>query len=224
MSHLATIWRNVWKPTGVVASAWLIFGSLLSTAMAADSAAPFLANGVKIGEVTRTQAILWARLTKTSAYKTDGVEFTPRARREEGADSGIEKLGPDHGYGNQVPSGKKLAEMNSAVPGMEGEVRLTYWREDGDAGGATIVDWTPVDNHRDCTKQFALTDLKPGTKYRFRLEGRPPGGSAPTASVENEFTTAPPTDRKAKVVFTVVTGQRWQTRDDLTNGQKSGRP
>ena len=103
MSHLATIWRNVWKPTVVVASAWLIFGSLLSTAMAADSAAPFLANGVKIGEVTRTQAILWARLTKTSAYKIDGVEFTPRARREEGANSDIEKLGPDHGYGNQVP-------------------------------------------------------------------------------------------------------------------------
>ena len=191
--------------------AWLV---TIGYADPLDSGPPFMASGVKIGEVTGSRAIIWTRLTQTPDYKTDGVDFLPRAEKVE-----LGRLGPEHGYGNQVPQGKTLEDMNTTVPGAPGEVRLAYWRADA-PNERSRVGWTAVDDQRDFTKQFLLEDLRPGTSYRLRVEGRPLGSASPAVALDGEFATAPTADKPAKVSFTVVTGQMWNTRDDLKNGQK----
>lgn len=184
---------------------------------AAQAEPPQLGNGVKIGEVTSEQAIIWTRLTKAAEYKTDGVDFVNRPRVTENTDP--KQLGPAHGYGGQVPPGKSLADMNSAVPGVAGEVRLTHWSR-GKPDQMQTTPWTAVTASNDFVHQFHLNRLSPGTTYRFRVEGRTGASDAARVSFVSEFTTAPALDDPAPVSFTVVTGQRWQTRDDARNGQK----
>src|SRR5687768_48149 len=58
---------------------------------------PFMANGVKVGEVTSSRAIVWSRLTRVPRLKTDGVDFAVRGRVAEDEDLGT--LGPERGYG-----------------------------------------------------------------------------------------------------------------------------
>ncbi len=67
--------------------------------------------------------------------------------------------------------------------------------------------------HYDLANAIAFLDA-------YRMEGRPAGSTDSTVSVDGEFTTAAAADVPAPVRFTVVTGSRWQTRDDLRNGQK----
>lgn len=180
-------------------------------------AAPFMANRVKIGEVTSTSAILWTRLTTTEDYRTGGEDFAADTRGVQDSDPRL--VGPEHGYGGQVPDGKTLAEMNTSVPGMAGDVRLSYWPTNApDQRKSTR--WTAVDTVSDFTRQFLLRELTPQTRYGYLMEGRAAGGSRATVSVEGAFSTAAAEDTPSRVVFTVVTGSRWQTRDDEKNGQK----
>ena len=178
---------------------------------------PFMGNGVKIGELTSGRVTLWTRLTEVRNYKTNGVDFLPRQRIAENAN--VQKLGPEHGYGNQIPPGTALPEMNTTLPGIPGDVRLTYWRADAPSDRVR-AGWVPVENDKDFTKQFALVDLHPGSRYQFLIEGRPTGSSSSTVALEAEFSTAPAHDQPAHVSFTVVTGAKWTTRDDPKNGQK----
>jgi alkaline phosphatase D len=199
---------------GIALAPALIEGTAPETPAAGP---PYLANGLKVGEVTTTGAIVWTRLTTLAAFKTDGLEFAVRRRVEDDEDLSV--MGPEHGYSRQVPPGRTLEDMNTVVPGMAGDVRLTYWAE-GRAGAPIEVGWTPVDASRDYTAQFPLDGLIPATRYRLRVEGRAPGGGASTASVEGTFATAPLPAVPARVLFTVVTCSRWDSRDDLANGQR----
>ena len=178
---------------------------------------PFMANGVKVGEVTSSRAIVWSRLTRVPRLKTDGVDFAVRGRVAEDEDLGT--LGPERGYGGQIPAGKRLEDMNTSVPGMSGDVRLTYWPA-AEPGAPVRRDWTPVDAARDYTTQVEIDGLRPATAYRFRVEGRATGGGGPVVTVEGGFATAPAEGAAARVTFTAVTGSRWDSRDDLANGQR----
>jgi len=163
-----------------------------------------MGNGIKIGDVTSNSAVIWTRLTKIPEFKTDGADFIqpkpPQVR-------------PDH----QIPVGKTMADMNTSLPGMEGEVQLSYWPSVVEDNKIT-TEWIPVAAEQDFTQQFILNDLIPATCYSFIVLGRAKVENPITAKIESAFITAPPTDQPAKVVFTVVTGSRWDTRDDLQNG------
>ena len=73
----------------------------------------YQANGIKIGEVTQDSAIIWTRLTKNPTAHIDGEKF---------------RKVPKHAQ--QIPDGKSLTDMEGAVPGIAGSVRIS-WQSQG---------------------------------------------------------------------------------------------
>ena len=177
-------------------------------------AQPYMANGVKIGEVTSTSAIIWCRLTAAPDRNLSGVPF-------ETGEVDVRRTAPgepgEDPYWGQVPLGTSLHAMLNAVPGTPGLVRLTCWPQGIEA--PEITPWVAVDGSEDFTHQFDLTGLQPGKQYGFRVDGRSEGGGEVTSSVKGLFETAPPPQDPARVVFTVVTGSDWETMDH-PDGQK----
>jgi len=177
---------------------------------------PYQANGVKVGEVTQTTAIVWTRLTQYPERKTDGIPF-PEEPWEK-----VEKTGKDDKYlykGMQVPEGVTLGQMANVVPGTTGQVRVVYWQA-GTEQEKSKTDWAAVDPARDFTHQFPLRGLKPGTTYEFEAQCRAGDPSRTGRTVTGQFKTAPEPGDAARVVFTVVTGQGFHRRDDAENGHK----
>jgi len=176
----------------------------------------YQANGIKIGEVTQTSAIIWTRLTKNPERKTDGLPF-PLVAWEQSEDDESVYLYP----GPQIPVGHKLAEMANTVPGTGGQVRITYWQSDDRENSIEKTKWQDVDPERDYTYQFKLKDLKPSTRYDVLAECRKDENSQISMSkVSGGFLTAPDPENAQRVVFTVVTGQGFHRRDDKENGHK----
>ncbi len=183
---------------------------------------PHMANGVKIGEVTSTGAIIWTRLTKIENLNTDGIEFNEiDGTGDELYKYGINspRYGPDQGYLGQLPNGKTFEEAVNAVPGMSGLVRLTYWRAD-DKDDKIELGWIKVDDNRDFTKHFTLQNLQPAEVYHFQVECRKETKSPVSAVIKSSFRTAAVKNQPERVVFTVVTGTSWDTRDDEKVGHK----
>jgi hypothetical protein len=123
----------------------------------AEDETVYLANGIKIGEVSDTTAIIWSRVTQVASPINQGSHFviTNRKLSYQFGSLSDQELGPDGGYGHQLPEGVSLDQMAHAVPGCSGEVRLTFL-ETGKQGTKKTIGWQPVDPNRDFTKQFPL--------------------------------------------------------------------
>jgi len=106
------------------------------------------------------------------------------------------------------------------LPGMSGEVRIIWREADAPAGQTRESPWTPVDEQRDFTRQVHLTGLKPATAHRFHIAFRSAAGEPVRRSAEGRFTTAPPAQTPAPVVFVVTTGHKYATIDEPGQGQK----
>ena len=200
-------------PGGIARFAlWLALSTTFGNTPA--TAQPHMANGVKIGEVTSTSAIIWCRLTDVPERNLGGVPFQRGevdSRRQRPGEPGEDP------YWGQVPVGTALSGMLNAVPGSPGFVRLTYWPQ-GEAERA-LTPWVAVRSRDDFTHQFELTGLGAGTRYGFKVEGSSARGGDITSVEEGRFVTAPPPEDPARVVFTVVTGSDWETMDH-PDGQK----
>ena len=159
------------------------------------------ANGIKVGEVTSDTAIIWTRLTKFPERNVDGKSF-PKNN---------DKKRRSLDYPN-------LDTMEGAVPGLNGEVRLTYFPK-GNPNSAMTTEWQQVQLNENSTAQFELNDLQPATLYEVNLEGRA-SKDTPAAAVIGSFSTAPAVDDPATVSFAVVTGQDYPRRDDSENGHQ----
>ena len=182
---------------------WL--AALAALSFATDghaSDAAHMANGIKIGEVTATSAIVWTRLTSQPERNVGGAPF-PK-------ETGKDRRSGDYG---------DLAEREGSVPGVAGEVRITYWPADA-ADEKRSTEWGAVDAERDFIRQIVLDGLRPGAAYSLVAEGRPHGAGEASCEVAGGFRTAPPADEAAAVRFTVVTGQDYPRRDDKANGHK----
>lgn len=107
--------------------------------------------------------------------------------------------------------------MEAVVPGIKGQVRLTYW---SDKKNAKKTDWYNVSTDNDFTYQTKLKKLLPGTRYYIIAEGRSLGGGEIACHVKGMFKTAPLAKVPSRVSFTVVTGQDYPRRDDKMNGHK----
>jgi len=149
------------------------------------------ATGVKVGEVTETSAIVWMRVTAKHQRNKEGT-----IRRGKPAPFSAEL---------------KVDELEGACPGAEGEVRVVFGT-DPDLKKANATPWRRVTAENDFTAQIQLAGLKPGTKHYFEAQTRSPQGK-PHASLRGSFTTAPPADAAAPVVFTVITGQAYKDVD-----------
>lgn len=188
--------------------------ALLATGVDAQ---PYLANGIKIGEVTATSAIIWVRLTATEDRNRDGVPFDTGdvPHREGNPDSPdrpkMECRKSDDPYWHQVPEGKTLWDMADAVQGAPGFVRLTCSPQ-LDSGIRQSVRF-PVDESKDHTIAIPLAKLVPSAKYDLKVEALATPDGEPTAVIESSFRTAPHEEHPCPVTFTVVTGSRWKTMD-----------
>ncbi|MEX2114711.1 MAG: alkaline phosphatase D family protein [Pirellulales bacterium] len=171
---------------------------VVSTVDAADNGGPFQTTGIKIGEVTDTSAIVWSRLTlRESRNPSDGpmvrIEYEPAANagRRERAVRGV-----------VFPAGATVGDLREAVPGADGDVRISFKAQD--AADWRTTEWQSVDPLGDFTTQFALDGLQPATNYQVRVESRGTGG-APGITIDGRFRTAPRADDPRRVVFTAAT-------------------
>jgi alkaline phosphatase D len=152
-------------------------------------------NGIKIGEVDHSSAIVWLRLTDAPDRRADGTPFKPDDEK--------------------VPEGLRLRDMKDSLMGTAGNVRLRYRTRDG---GETVTPWQPVDAGRDFTAQIRLSGLKPATSHTIIAEGRASDADDKPATCEGGFTTAPlPTD-VAPIRFAAVTCHDFIRRDDGERG------
>ena len=152
----------------------------------------YQANGIKIGEVTQDSAIIWTRLTKNPSANTDGEKF-PKVSKE----------------AEQIPNGKKLEDMEGAVPGTKGKVKIT-WSKKGEKSNHT--GWLPVDAGKDYTRKVEITNLLPGSSYEIKVESQSIEG-VPGETVSGKFRTAPAPDQESAVKFVVTTCQDYPRRD-----------
>lgn len=183
----------------------VVSGCLCVKSRQTKTEAVHMANGIKIGEVDSTSAIVWARLTKHPERNSNGTPFPDRKNPRDAKNRG------EYVY--------DLEKMEAAVPGVKGQVRLTY-RPAGSKKQKKLTAWQWVLQDKDFTRQTKLEGLLPGTKYSIMVEGRGSQNGKVTCRVEGRFKTAALTDTPAKIRFTVVTGQDYPRRDDPMNGHK----
>ncbi|MCH7918413.1 MAG: PhoD-like phosphatase N-terminal domain-containing protein [Planctomycetes bacterium] len=119
---------------------------------------PYQANGVRVGEVRQTSAIVWTRLTKLPERRKHGHVLR--------IDDAFEMHDAPRGAAapKTYPKAVDLEEMHGATPGAPGEVRLTY-QETGNDLTAVRTAWIPVDPARDFTRKFRILSLRPDTAY-----------------------------------------------------------
>lgn len=180
---------------------------------------PYMATGMKIGEVTATEAIVWVRLTAdeervdfgapmpkvtyTDVETGEPLDMSYRQRRRNAVPS------------VEFPDGSSIDTIEGAVPGAMGVARV-YFKPEA-TRESRVTAWQKVDPDADFTTQFKLSTLLPGTQYLIKVEYGKVGYGATiyqgVKTLSGTFRTAPAADTVKPVTFTVVTGQRYPDRD-----------
>ncbi len=173
---------------------------------------PFLATGIKIGEVTQHRAIIWTRLTQHR--QRVGEEAPMPVVQYKDPKTGA--LVPRKGRPNTTPvvtfsEGSDIRNIEGAAPGSPGEVRLRY-REAGQEPWQELT-WETVDPQRDFTHQFALANLRAGTPYQLEVQASKGGDHQITATIQGKFVTAPEAHQPSDVNFIVTTGTSYPDVD-----------
>jgi len=170
------------------------FCGVLMAFEVASTAAAHQATGAKVGEVTASSAIVWARRTAEATRNEQG-QVLP------------------HPEGDDLPTQEEVNAQLHAVPGAPGRLRVRYGTvtERLDAGTTA---WKEVDASSDFSAQFRLEELEPATTYFYEIESENVEGDADPQPFTGRFRTAPAADRSERVVFTVVTGQMYRDVDD----------
>jgi len=195
-------------------STFVIISIFILSACSQTTDGPYIATGIKIGEVSQTEAIIWVRLTE-DPERTGNEAAMPEVRYKD-PETGemIERRGrPDIPPVVTYPEGFTIKTIEGATPGREGMVRLQF-RLFGEQEWVKM-DWQAVDPGKDFTHQFRLTNLSPGTAYEFIAEASP-NGKKISFSLEGKFKTAPPADVAAEVNFIVTTGTSYGDVDSET--------
>lgn len=180
---------------------------------------PHMATGIKIGEVTDSEAIVWVRLTKNESRVDFGAPIPRISYTLAGTGEPLAKIRPrqrDAVPTVEFPDGSSIDTIEGAVPGAKGVVRVRY-RPEGDTE-FKVTPWDKVDPKADFTQQFRLADLQPGSQYVIEVEygaNRFQG----VRTLAGSFRTAPAPDTVAPVTFAVTTGQQYKDLDSK-NGFK----
>jgi alkaline phosphatase D len=180
----------------LLAACAVLFWGTLGAAFVASAADPVThqANGVKVGEVTPTSAIIWTRVTQNSTWNVTGPK-------------------PGSKTPDEVPADAEIPHVLHAAPGLAGRVRLRYSTEP-DLKSATSTEWFAVSADHDFTHHFRLTDLQPATDYHFAVDtAEASDGGAEHAPLLGDFTTAPAADAAVPVRFCVMTCQAYRDTD-----------
>jgi alkaline phosphatase D len=161
---------------------------------AVDAGTPHLASGVKVGEVTDSAAILWARLTAASS-RTTGKRLTGRPKKD------------------AAPTAEDVAKAEGACPGAAGRIRVRFGTKP-DLADAKVTGWEAVAEKNDFVHQFALSGLPADATIHYAVETADPGDAGkPHGTLTGSFRTAPKPDAAADVTFAVVTCQMYADLD-----------
>jgi len=167
-------------------------------AAVAQTGGPFLANGVRVGEVDQDSAIVWVRTTAAPQADFDLLPIFTK------------------GLGDGVKDEGRMPR--DVLPGMPGEVQIQYLASTSAMPDIRGTEWIPVDPHGDFVVQVRLSDLQPGATYNYLVQARPEGGGEATAGVSGQFQTAPDPFDDRPVRFIVTTCQAVRSIDDGTAG------
>ena len=182
---------------------------------------PYLTTGIKIGEVSDTRAIVWARLTQNrERVSDDAPEPTILYKNDQSGlfeHKGNKESRPNREPKVIYPEGVDVSGLCGAVPAAPGEARVR-WRTA--KGGWKASDWQSVDPDQDSTRQFILEDLDPGKKYEVKVEARSSGSKSVTSMMQGNFKTAPSANEPADIKFMAVTCQEYHDRDYGSKGFK----
>ncbi len=119
----------------------------------------------------------------------------------------------------QIPEGSSLEDMAGACPGMEGEVRLSYYPE-GLESNRVDLGWSIVNPDENFTRQWELDGLSAGTKYKVLIESRNIGDKNIFTSIEGSFQTPPEIQSIKDLKFCIVTCHDFARRDDDLGGHR----
>ena len=176
---------------------------------------PYLATGIKIGEVTQTDAIVWVRLTENPGRIGNDAPMPDIKYKDPKSGQMVKRKGrPDVTPVVNYPEGYTVKTIQGATPGIEGKARLKYKAKDEQEW--VKLDWQAVDPGKDFTHQFELSGLSAGKDYELLVEASPVKGNKISASLEGGFKTAPPADVTADVNFIVTTGTSYGDVDSET--------
>lgn len=161
------------------------------------------AAGVKVGEVTDTSAILWARLTRSTSRLADGVRVPGKGKQP-------------------LPAGVTAEQVEGSCPGMPGRIRVRYnkvFAPHESPSEPRTTDWISVGPDNDFSHQFSLADLFPNSKYWYTVETEAAAAAADPAAAKHGalpgyFRTAPAPATAAEITFCVVTCQGYIDLDD----------
>ncbi|MCF8380409.1 MAG: alkaline phosphatase D family protein [Bacteroidales bacterium] len=178
---------------------------------------PYMATGIKIGEVTQNTAIVWVRLTENPTRVGNNAPMpTVTYINDKTGEAEKPKKGarPDLTPVVTFPEGYDITNIQGATPGSEGKARLKY-KLAGEQNWLSL-DWQVVDPEKAFATQFELTDLSPGKEYELLVEAAPLKGKLISASLEGKFKTAPAADTPSNVNFIVTTGTSYPDVDSET--------
>ena len=185
---------------------------------------PYQATGFKIGEVTATNALIWARLTRSATRA--GTELPMPTVLYRNPDTGELIEGPESLTPNvgdwesvfQYPPGSTIDTIEGAVPGAPGQVRIRFRPAHSSTWRST--EWLAVDAERDFTRQVKLSGLTPATSYEILVEASAAGNTSVASSLDGHFRTAPLPNDPASVVFAVSSCQEYRHQDAPGGGFK----
>ncbi len=103
-------------------------------------------------------------------------------------------------------------DAEGLIPGRTGEARILLGTSEllgpsKSAPALPATDWQAVDPNSDWSHQFRLSELKPATRYEYRIEYREGPTATAKISQVHSFVTAPAPDLRAGVKFHLTTCQ-----------------
>jgi len=182
-----------------------------------DPSGPWFGNGIHNGWADQNSVVIWTRLTKNPEMNYGGKPFTPLTMKDR---IRLDSLAiRDSIHSAQIPEGLELTDMEGACPGMEGEVRLSYYPA-GLESNMLSTGWSRVDADKNYTYQWKIDGLSQGTEYELIVESRNIDEDNIFTSTSGRFKTAPDSGVKEDVRFCIVTCHDYIRRDDSLGGHR----
>ena len=184
---------------------------------------PYFTTGIKIGEISSTSAIIWARLTQREArVKDKGIlptilywdELVNEWQNEDYFAKKYNMGRPDKKVKVVMPEGHTIETLDGAVPGIAGQIMIKYRPQNTIAWKTTP--WEKVNTDTDYTFQFTLQNLAENTKYEIVVLGKTNNNGVKT--LEGSFITAPPKELSSPIHFMVTTCHEYAHQDIPENG------
>lgn len=157
--------------------------------------APYLANGVRTGEVSPTSAVIWCRLTENGKPNPEYL--------------------PIPGWTKEQIRYIPVSAWPWESPGVHGWARVSWGTS---SSPPFTTSWLKAEPTNDFCVQFTLDNLEPGTKYYYRVQTAGPTLQPRRWGKPQSFCTAPAPDQVVDVLFTCRTGQRFDRREDKADG------